>query len=267
MRQIPENNLAYPVMIEAGPSTGSGFFLKTISGIYLVTASHVLFDETSGALRSPSARLICYPEGGGSGNKTEMVVDLEKAFNMHGVQLDRNLDVCAILIFIRHIDQNQISYPVWLGQVSIAKPGIVCVPSDGVKQSSEVLISNTVFIFGYPVSLGLPNIPQIDPSKPLLRAGIVAGRNETLKTLILDCPVYPGNSGGPVLEVDNQGLNTNYRVIGVVTQFVPTVASVQGSAPGAAIVNSGYSVVAPMDGVMALIAVLDSALASQGISS
>src|ERR1700722_4487530 len=42
---IPEDNLAYPVLITLkNGSTGSGFFLNTSHATYLVTANHVISD-------------------------------------------------------------------------------------------------------------------------------------------------------------------------------------------------------------------------------
>jgi hypothetical protein len=71
----------------------------------------------------------------------------------------------------------------------------------------------------------------------------VAGKNQITRTIIIDCPVYPGNSGGPVIEVESQGPISVYKAIGVVTQFVP--GTVWGNT-----VNSGYAVVVPMDRVL-----------------
>jgi len=37
----------------------------------------------------------------------------------------------------------------------------------------------------------------------------------------LDCPVYKGNSGGPVVASVHSGLETKFRLIGIVSEFVP----------------------------------------------
>jgi hypothetical protein len=71
-----------------------------------------------------------------------------------------------------------------------------------VKTFDQVLIGNDVIMYGYPTSLGLANILQLNPDRPLLRKGIVAGKNLQQHTLILDCPIYQGNSGGPIFEID-----------------------------------------------------------------
>ena len=45
------------------------------------------------------------------------------------------------------------------------------------------------------------------------------------KTLILDCPVYGGNSGGLVLEINvtPDGLLANFHLVGIVVQFIPFI--------------------------------------------
>src|ERR1700687_4331190 len=45
-RAIPDDNLAYPVLITLkNASTGTGFYVNNGKAIYLVTAKHVLFDN------------------------------------------------------------------------------------------------------------------------------------------------------------------------------------------------------------------------------
>lgn len=50
IRALPDDNLAYPVLITLKNSTGSGFYVNTNTGMYLVTAKHVLFDPVTGIL-------------------------------------------------------------------------------------------------------------------------------------------------------------------------------------------------------------------------
>jgi len=133
---------------------------------------------------------------------------------------------------------------------------IVSMSRDHVKRFADVLIANEIFIFGYPRSLGIKDIPQFDYDRPLLRRGIVAGKNEKLKTIIIDCPAYGGNSGGIVVEVDKQGLSRGFLVIGVLSQFVPFAEQWENKAHGYSnveISNSGYSVIVPMDMVLELL--------------
>ena len=121
----------------------------------------------------------------------------------------------------------------------------------------KVLISNDVFLFGYPTSIGIKETAQIDPQRPLLRKGIIAGKNTSKRTIIIDCPTYFGNSGGPVMMVEQVSLTkTKFPIIGLVSEFVPfkeTWVNVTHKISHWEISNSGYSVVTPIDAVLELL--------------
>ncbi len=59
-RALPDDNLAYPVLITLGNGTGSGFFLNAREAVFLVTAKHVLFDSDTQKLRDNKAELTSY---------------------------------------------------------------------------------------------------------------------------------------------------------------------------------------------------------------
>jgi Trypsin-like peptidase domain len=252
MRRIPDDNLAYPVLVKAGNSSGSGFFLNADNGIFLVTASHVLYDQKSFSPHSPQVEITSYPKAELGHEKNVFLLDLVATERAGEIQSDFVRDITVLRIGARDTQIGHLCIPPALNIVEISSEGLTGIGIEGVKMYCDVLIANDVFIFGYPVSLGLPNIPQIDYSRPLLRSGIVAGKNDSITSIVLDCPAYPGNSGGPVLEVEQDEFQYKYRVIGVVTQFVPTVAEVFGVPVAGAVVNSGYSLAAAMDGVIYL---------------
>ena len=86
---------------------------------------------------------------------------------------------------------------------------------------------------------------------------IVAGTNDQTKTIILDCPAYGGNSGGPVLEVGQEHSGARkFRPIGLVSQFVPAIGRWVNEPDGYTntnVYNSGYTVATPMDFVLELV--------------
>ena len=123
------------------------------------------------------------------------------------------------------------------------------------KKFNQVLVGNDVLLFGYPVSLALERNPKIDFSRPLLRRGIVAGEDVPANSIILDCPSYQGDSGGPVIEVDVTGFERRLWLIGVMNSFVPfkdVLKSERFGYENITVENSGYSVITPMDYVLEL---------------
>lgn len=260
-RAIPDDNLAYPVLVtvvQAG--SGSGFFLNTPHSVFFVTAKHVLFDPNSGSLAGSTCSLLSYAHDPKETAKNELHLDLQQ-LSAGGHLLSHSAADVAV-VKIGTVTDGKVTTLVGVKVIATAPLGIIGVASESVKSFADVLVANEVFIFGYPTSLGLKNIPQIDYTKPLLRKGIIAGKNEALGTLILDCPVYQGNSGGPVLEVESEGVSmTRFKVVGVISQFVPLVETWRNETQGYQNIdlsNSGYSVASPMDSVMELVSVFTS---------
>lgn len=265
IRAIPNDNLAYPVLIthEAG-GTGTGFYLSTDKYIYLVTARHILFNDESPnkprfTLKSNSIKLLSYPHDPKERGKIVLKMDLKSLNNSGNLRYHRTRDVAIVRVARKIKSEDQRTFVKTLDGVKITKKttsGIIGVNISSLKKYEQVLTANEVFIFGYPTSLGIKNIPQIDYLKPLLRKGIVAGKNDKEKTIIIDCPSYPGNSGGPVLEVEQVGLGYNFNIIGIVSEFIPfaeTWKNVTHGYKNLTISNSGYSVVTPIDVVHELI--------------
>ena len=257
-RAIPDDNLAYPVLVSLDTgSNGSGFFLNTATDTYLVTAAHVLFDETSGHLRAKEATLLFYSKNPKETGKNIIKLDLSMLLNAQGIRKHLTQDIA-----IAHIGKfigDRMQTVAGITVVEMSPSGILGVGIDNIKRFDDVLTSNTIYVFGYPTSIGMKEIPQIDSFRPLLRFGIIAGTNPARKTIILDCPSYPGNSGGPVLEVEDvKPFSRHFQVIGVISQFVPFAETWENKThryQNLTISNSGYAVAVSMDSVLELISV------------
>lgn len=256
MRNIPENNLAYPVLIKTNSgSSGSGFMLNTGNKNFLITAKHVLINN--GNINGTKAEIICQT----CELDDDSVERLSINFSKVKVLVHDTADVAAIEIAELEEDTSDGSWNVTYveGIVQLEKGlshTVSVMAKASTKKLQDVLISNNVFLYGYATSLSLNNSPQFDYNKPLLRKGIISNKNKSNGTIILDCPVYPGNSGGPVIEVEQDGLNFHHKVIGVVSEFVPFVQKWVNQSNGlinTEFYNSGYSVAVSMDSVFEII--------------
>jgi len=258
-RAIPDDNLAYPVLITLGNgTTGSGFYLHTNNAIYLVTAKHVLFDLATHKLRNLALELLSYSKDPSDSTRNVASVDLSVLQNSGKIKAHPSEDVVVVEV---GTIADSTSGTAASGSIA-AVPGVtfrdkstgglLVVDVSITKPFNQVLVGNEVIVFGYPTSLGLQQLPQIDIRRPLLRKGIVAGTNPQKQSIILDCPSYFGNSGGPVVELDREGLQTHLNVIGVVTQYVPFADAGQ-SGTFMLLSNSGYSITTPMNFVLDLV--------------
>jgi hypothetical protein len=262
---------------------GTGFFLNAVSAVYLITARHVLFNEAvrldpnqSRPLQCKRAELLSYSKNPKEQQLNHFSVDLQALYQAGKIKGHSSHDVAVVQI-ARIVTANPASAPSVPATApqpangseaqSIEMiPGVVLSPSapsgilgvswDTVEKFDQVLTANDVYILGFPGSIGLQQAPQIDYSTPLLRKGIVAGTNSTKRTIVLDCLTFHGNSGGPVLEAIHQGLQIKFRVIGVVSQYVPvaeTWVNTTQSYFNMQLYNSGYSIAEPMDFVLELV--------------
>ncbi len=251
IRALPDDNLAYPVLITLrSGGTGSGFYLNTKSEIYLVTAKHVLFNQKTGIPLDTSFELLSYSKDVSDQTPNISTIDMTK-MAADGIVKHPTEDIVVVKIFSQSAtDANRVSARPGVTVKGRAKQGILTVALENIRKFSDVLVGNQVFLFGYPTSLALQDMPQIDPRRPLLRRGIVAGQNPRTRSIILDCPAYFGNSGGPVVQVDEQPFSQHFTVIGVVHAYVPYA---DGGRTFAIMANSGYSVATPMDFVLDLV--------------
>jgi V8-like Glu-specific endopeptidase len=264
MRAIPDDNLAYPVLLlhETGAS-GSGFYLNAEDDLFLITARHVLFDPKTNKLLSEKLNIISYPKDLSDPGRIEWILDLGSLEANGKIKAHPDNDVAVVHIATKSDKDSEIEgvEGITIGQgitinSSTEAPLVHVRMAESTKSFDKVLIANEVLIFGFPTSIGLPNLPQFNRLRPLLRKGIVAGKNDDLKTIILDCPSYPGNSGGPVIEVEEDGLVARFRVIGIVTEFVPVAEAWVNTSYGytnTSYGNSGYSVAMPMDFIYELV--------------
>jgi len=260
MQNIPSDNLAYPILLnlESG-SSGSGFIVNDGKQSYLVTAKHVLCDPKNN-LESHALRMTC-PSSNINDDSTSVIdLNLEVLLKDGNLKIHPTADVSAVKIFdiIDKKDDGSYKQNPTKGTsvVKIADGGTVAINIEKPKFIKDVLISNDIFLYGYPSSIGMRKMPQFDYTKPLLRKGIIANINTKMNTIILDCPVYYGNSGGPVIEVENVGTRINHTLVGIVSQFIPFVENwknVQTGHVNTEISNSGYSVAVALDSLFEII--------------
>ncbi|PWN71351.1 hypothetical protein C1631_001640 [Chryseobacterium phosphatilyticum] len=265
MRNIPDNNLAYPVFINIDNKyTGSGFFLNQINNkIYLITAKHVIFDNKTIKTKGKIATISCQSSDINSDELKQYRLDFETLAKNGKIIVHPTSDVATIEIFeITQFNVETNSHMFNLNDgVTIVREtstgNTVSVNPNAVALFNEVLISNDIILYGYPSSLGLQGRPQFNYSKPLLRKGIVAGLNKPTKTIVLDCPSYFGNSGGPIVQIENHldGRRT-HMIIGVMSEFIPFEEQWINTKSGLLnthVSNSGYSIAVSMDKVFEIL--------------
>lgn len=262
MHKIPDLHLAHPTLISLGSSSGTGFAYRSDLFFYLITAKHVLFDEEE-KIRNSKITLTSPSIDMNDDSVINFQIDLEIApYKFH-----KTCDIAVVQMSkIDEIKKDEIREYV----KSTYLPGVERVTKNKLRTSfcskvntvllEKVLISNDVYVSGYPVSLGIQRSKQFDNTKPLLRKGIIANIFKETQTIILDCPVYGGNSGGPVIQVVEDKDKRKLQIIGVVSQYIPFVQRWRNDRERLVheeYLNSGYSVATAFDPVLELIKSLE----------
>lgn len=257
---IPEKTVNGSALIQIGSSSGSGYFLQDTSELYLVSARHVLMDKIINSstkkiefkLKSPVAEVRWYAREVDVSTPNIMIIDLNSLLSSGNAKYGETEEDDYFIVRIASIEQKEDYLSVNYSSF-INRPGpssrIEGFPLNRVCDFKDITLGDEVFMVGYPKSLGLKEIPQYDFNRPLLRKGIVAGKDGNLKNVIIDCPSYGGNSGGAIFEV----LGRELRLIGVVSAFIPLEevwVNPNYGIKNIELSNSGYSVVIPIEKVI-----------------
>ncbi len=237
-----DNNKAY---------NGTGFIIRDKmeegSFLYLVTAKHVLgkFNNSGNFIFKDDILNIYYHGDIYSEKFNGVSINLQNLWKSGNLAINNNSDVAICLIALAK--DNKIIYVNNAHAKTIVQEkevSLTTIQSDLLTKAKEVKIGNDVFVIGYPTSVGFENIPQIDYKKPLVKKGIVSGLNSKMNTIILDCELHNGNSGGPIFSYYPK--TRKIKLIGVVIQYVPLAIN-------SVIVNSGYSVGTPIEKIEEII--------------
>ncbi len=262
MRVIPEDNLAYPVLIKLNTGqSGSGFLMEDGTRIFIISAKHVFF-KSDGSLIGATAEVICQTKDIKDDSTTVYSIDLEKLLVQNKLFKHAISDVAALEIAIKQPNPDGKTFGILHNEgifnVNVGNSHIVIAQYASVLLIDDVLVGNDVFIYGYPSSLGIKSSPQFDYEKPLLRKGIVANVNKRQGNIILDCPVYYGNSGGPVVQASFKNFGWHHNIIGVIIEFIPyseNWINQSNNINHIEISNSGYSVAASMNHVFDMLGI------------
>lgn len=237
---ITNENVSYSAFLslDSGSSTGSGFILSFKGNEYIVTAKHVIFNDDG--LRCKSLLITSQNHLGEIEDaKTIVIDDIEKI----DIIKSPNSDIIAIAL------RNSAHY-----RIEQEGKNIISIEETDIDKLEDIKIANNILLVGFPTSLIVEGARFFDVNRPLLRKGIVAGINSKDNTFIIDCPVFYGNSGGPIVEYKTNG---EMKLIGIVSKYIPFVTEWRNNRENAfarqEFSNSGYAVCVPVSDILTLL--------------
>lgn len=262
MYRIPGKILSTVVRIASANGTiGSGFIYAGKKNYYLITAKHVLFNLT-GNLNHDLITIHATKTILESKFPSAIQIDLKNYKDP--ILCHPNRDICAIkiMVVINSVPNKSITidYPEYVIQNnSNTNTGdFKFLSSEKFGYFDLVNISDDAFIIGFPHSLRKYANNEIELYTPLLRKGVVSGKNLNEKIIILDCEVNYGNSGGPAFHAFSlPDSRIKIELIGIVSTFIPYAEEYINTRNLALrheyIQNSGYSTIIPIDFLLEII--------------
>ncbi len=240
---ISDNCLESAVFITVGPSSGSGFIYQDTVHTYFISAKHVLFEDSMHFFAN-ECKIKYYSKKSHKSSPDSLILDLA-LLKFNKIKTYDDVVVIEIGDFIKGEKENGTLFSKYVKAFKNPSPLINTFNINQIIDYESAIIGNDVFMFGFPTSLGY--------NRPLLRKGVLAGKDVRNSTFIIDCPSYSGNSGGPVMMIKQNEI----FILGIVSQamlFVETwtnnqyreIQQVHKS-------NSGYTIIESFDKVLKLI--------------
>ncbi len=217
----------YIVPLDDDPSRGS---------VFLVTNRHIVKPPSS------PASLDLYVRMNREGNLGAM----DLALNPANWYFHQTADVAVVGINMEVVRANELSYK-WFNETLTPEKATEIGVSEG----------DGVFVLGFPQG----NIGTENRNFVIVRQGCIARVQDWLsgerRNILIDAPVYPGNSGGPVvlkpeaIAIQNTKNNSRAYLIGMVESYIPyqdTAISPQTGRPRVVFEeNTGLANVIPGD--------------------
>ncbi len=255
--RVPEPILAYPVEIhrEDGYSA-SGFFARYEDRIYLVTARHVILNETN-SLQAEALHVNAFYGKPVRDFQTTIQIPLYALYQQGRVHAHADVNAAVIEIGVVAGDGTGVEVSIdYANGVELDGPGITIVPPGIIRTLRTLRQGDPVLVGGFPHILREWTTGN-GGRLPSAREGMIAGLDVDRAAVILDCQIDPGNSGGPVVQIialpDG---STHFNLVGLISQSIPADESGERS------LSTGYCVVVPMDAVLELMQEKDPSLLS-----
>lgn len=255
-RVLPESvQSSTALLILSNGSLGSGFYINNGTNAYLITAKHVILGHSTNRVAESLIARSC-DRSFQATNVITLEMNLDALEKSGCLRLHKIRDVAAILVVSFSSGKTNATGDrigsLSQGIKATIPPNSVLVGLDMTNSTTlaGVVIASDALMSGYPASLGLPNEPSLDLHKPLFRKGIIAGVNDSIHKIIIDCPSYGGNSGGPVFQILDKVFEKDFRVVGIITEFIPYAEHWTNDRVNLVqtfYYNSGLAVAEPMD--------------------
>ncbi|MBK8055423.1 MAG: trypsin-like peptidase domain-containing protein [Saprospiraceae bacterium] len=251
-RQIADVFLQNTVLLKyKSGGNASGVIIIDTMELILVTAKHCLINENNIVIDT-SMTLIYYPGTSLTSKPDSLSINLSSLNKSGKVIVHHSHDIAIIKlasIISKNKDKVYLMYYDGVVKHNVNPPSPITFAN--IFDINQTKLGDECMVIGFPSSLrNQSSNEKFDFNRPLLRKGIIAGIDPDKGTIVIDAPVYQGNSGGPVIQVPSVA-GERVGLIGIVSgtviheiknydQYFRTITSIN-------LTNSGYSIIIPID--------------------
>lgn len=241
------------IQIDKTSSASGIIVIDSSNNLLLITAKHTFYDPNTNftILNGKIATISLYTKDFRKDDATYIFLNIPYIANNKLLICDSIHDICIVKLAKAELS-GAIKYNEGIFREGKNASYVHDHFENIIMSKKDIFLGEDVFITGYPTSIGLQQIPQFDYYRPLLKRGAIASVSEDLDNIIIDCPVFHGNSGGPVF-LERKGFNSySLKLIGIVSQFIPLLNSTL-SGKDKTLENSSYGVIVPIEYAQKLI--------------
>ncbi len=188
-----------------------------------------------------------YPHDAQKEKAIEYSINLKEAFMQKKARYGNNYDIIAIQIGIT--PEGLVNYFNFVKKTGPPSNINNFSLNDCILNLDSIDVGEEIYMIGYPKSLEVTQYDIFDFNRPLTRKGIISGKDYKHNTILIDCPSYGGNSGGPVLLKRKNEI----KIIGLVSSYVPYIElwiNPVTNIKNIDALNSGLTVVTPFFGII-----------------
>ena len=174
-----------------GKGYGSGVFILNENKVYFATARHVLFNQNKKLKRfnitpkSKKVQLHYYGINNNFDNVSQLEIDFHTLVESKKIKVHVGSDICVFQVGIIQGKDLKLLESVKLTK---GEMNMNLANESMIRYFNDIEIGGDTFVIGYPKALGMKSNPQYNFNHPVVRKGIVAGKNSAKKTLLIDCP-------------------------------------------------------------------------------
>lgn len=214
------DTLPYPVFLILSDqgNYGSGFYLQTETAVFLVTARHVIFNAPQGTILGNN--MICTSSSADPVNTKEkfrLELDLSILERSKSIRHHSHHDIAVIKI--GGVDNGRLTLLDGVKRIDSTKGEPSRILWTAIRPGGVLRAGQAAVLSGYPTSRRISEAEGVPITLiPEPRTGALVEINQEKRELTVDTPMYKGDSGSPLFQLENLNGEQTIILVGIAIQ-------------------------------------------------